>query len=76
MDPNNSVTKRLWCIYGKYPKISNTLFHTFWAKIFLFMQMFLKIFNGMANSVDQEQSDLGLYCLPVQFCRTLWCMQC
>ena len=31
------------------------------------MQLFLKIFTGMANSVDpdQEQSDLGLHCLHI-----------
>ena len=28
--------------YGKFPKISNTLFHTILAKIVLFMQLFLK----------------------------------
>ena len=41
------------------------------------MQMSLKIFSGMANSVDpdqtapQEQSDLGLHCLQMPFCKTL-----
>ena len=42
--------------YGKCPKISNTLFHTFLAKILLFMQLFHKILSGMANSVDPDQT--------------------
>ena len=59
--------------YGKCPKILNTLFHTILAKILLFMQLFLKILNRMANSVDpdQEQSDLGLFCLHMSFCQIL-----
>ena len=42
--------------YGKCPKILNTLFHTFFTKIFLFMQLFLKIVSGMANSIDPDQT--------------------
>ena len=42
--------------YSKCPKISNTLFHTFLAQILLFMQLFLKIPSGMANSVDPDQT--------------------
>ena len=40
------------------------------------MQLFLKISNGMVNSVDpdQEQSDLGLHCLHRTFCQKLWSM--
>ena len=62
-------------IFGKCPKISNTLFHTYFASILLFMQLFLKILSGIANSVDrnQEQSDLGLHCLHIPFCQTLSC---
>ena len=41
--------------YGKYPKILNTLFHTFLACFWLFVQLFLKILSGMANSVDPYQ---------------------
>ena len=36
------------------------------AYFFLFMQLFLKLFSGMANSVDPDQtapSELGLHCL-------------
>ena len=41
------------------------------------MQLFLTLLNGMANSVDpdqtalQEQSDLGLHCLHVSLSDTL-----
>ena len=45
-----------------------------------FCEFFLKIPNGMANNVDpdqtapeQEQSDLGLHCLHMPLCQTLWC---
>ena len=44
--------------YGKCPKLSNTLFHTFWSGL-LFMQLFLKILCGMANSVDPDQTALS-----------------
>ena len=46
-------------VYGKCPKISNTLFHTFLVYILLFLQLFLKILSGisgMANSVDLDQT--------------------
>ena len=33
--------------YGKYPKISNTLFHTILAQILLYMQLFPKIPGGV-----------------------------
>ena len=50
-----------------------------WPKFCFFMQLCLKIFNGMANNVDpdqtgallQEQSDLGLHCLHIPFCQKL-----
>ena len=42
--------------YGKCPKISNTLFHTFLAQILLIVQLFLKILNGTAHSVDPDQT--------------------
>ena len=41
---------------GKCPKISNTLFHTFWAKILLIMQLLLKILSEIARSVDPDQT--------------------
>ena len=45
--------------------------------IFAFCTVVFKIHSGMANSVDpnqtREQSDLGLHCLHIQFCQTLWC---
>ena len=43
-------------VYGKCPKISNTLFQTSLAESLLFMQLSLKILSGMANSVDPEQT--------------------
>ena len=46
-------------MYSKYPKLSNTLFHNFLAKTLLFMQFFLKILGGKANSVDPDQTALS-----------------
>ena len=56
--------------YGKMSKISNTFFHTFWSKV-CFYQLFIQIFDRIANS--QEQSGLALHCLYMPFCQTLWC---
>ena len=42
--------------YNKCRKILNTLFQTIWPKFCFFMQLFLKIFSGMANSVDPDQT--------------------
>ena len=42
--------------YGECSKISNTLFHIFLAKI-TFMQLFLKILSGTANSVDPDLTE-------------------
>ena len=56
--------------YSKCPKISNTLFH-FWP--FALMQLFLKVLNGTANSVDpnqtapEEQSDMSLHSMHMPF---------
>ena len=71
--------------HGKCFKISNSLFHTFLAKNFgqkfAFMQSFLKILSGMANSVDpdqtapEEQSDLGLHYLHMPFSQKPWCIK-
>ena len=67
-----------FCLFYRCPKISNTLFHTFLACILFFMQLCLKLLSRMANSVDpdltafQEQSDLGLHCLPMSFCQKFW----
>ena len=33
-----------------------TLLHTFFAQILLFIQLFLKILSGQANSVDPDQT--------------------
>ena len=41
-------------MYGKCPRISNTLLLTFLAYILLFMQLFLKRFSGISNSVDDD----------------------
>ena len=43
-------------IYCECPKISPTLFYTFLAKNLLFMQLFLKILIGMANSLDPDKT--------------------
>ena len=58
--------------YGKCPKNLNTIPYFLFCQHFAFMQMFLKIISGMANSVDpdqtapkKEQPDLGLHCLHV-----------
>ena len=40
--------------YGKYPKISITLFHIFGLNLF-FMQLFSKILSGMAKRVNPDQ---------------------
>ena len=40
----------------EYLKILNTLFHIILALILLFMQLFLKMLSGMANSVDPDQT--------------------
>ena len=40
--------------YGKCPKISNTLFHTFIGLNFAFYTGFRKILSGMANNVDPD----------------------
>ena len=42
-------------VSSKCPKILNTLFHIILAWILLFMQLFLKLLNGMANGVDPDQ---------------------
>ena len=42
--------------YGICPKISNTLFHTFFALFLLLMRLFLKILHGIANSVDPDKT--------------------
>ena len=42
------------------------------AKILLFMQFFLKIFSGMANNVDPDQTAQGLHCLNMPFCQKFW----
>ena len=46
------------------------LFHTLFAKILLTMCLFHKILGGTADSVDpdQQQSDLGLFCLHIPGC--------
>ena len=42
--------------YGKCPKISNTYFHAFWPKFYLFMQLFLKRLSRIVNSADPDQT--------------------
>ena len=75
--------KRILCAYllwnyGKCPKISNILFHTFLAKIMPLMQLIPKLLSGKANRVDlirrllEEPSDLGQHCLHMPLCQKLW----
>ena len=40
----------MYNLYSKCPKILNTLIHIFWAWILFFMQLFVTILSGMANS--------------------------
>ena len=42
--------------YSKCPKISKTLFHTFFNYSLLFMPLFLKMLSGMVNSVVPDQT--------------------
>ena len=64
-------------VYGKCPKISNTLFHAFWLLVCAFNAVVTKIHSGMANNVDpdqtKEQTDLGLHYLHMPFGQKLWC---
>ena len=44
-------------MYGKCPKILNTLFHIIiYTKFCFFMHLLLKILSGIANSVDPDQT--------------------
>ena len=52
----------------------------FWLKFCFFTQLSLKMLSGIANSVDPDQTapleqsdrDLGLHCLHMPFCHTLF----
>ena len=50
---NNKILIHKSHLYDKCPKILKTLFHTILS---LFMQLFLEILSGMANSVDPDQT--------------------
>ena len=59
-------------------KLLTLYFILFWLKFLLFMQLFLMIFSGIANSADPDQmasfrepSDLGLHCLHMPLCQKL-----
>ena len=56
--------------YAKCPKIWNTLYRIYLARILLSILLLLKILSRMENSedFDEEQSDLGLQCLPMPLC--------
>ena len=49
--------------YSKYPKIWNSLIHTFLVCFFLFVQLFLKIVSGMANSAEPDETALFAYAI-------------
>ena len=65
-------------LYGKSPKISNTLFHSFLLKFCLLCSCYLKCLVEWKTVKIwirlplQEQSDLGLHYLYVAFFRKLW----
>ena len=42
--------------YSKCPKISNTLFQTFFTYLFVYMHLFCKVLSGMAKHVDLGQT--------------------
>ena len=48
------MSEYLW--YGKCPKSLNSLLHTFFAQILLFIQLFLIILSGKTNRVDHDQT--------------------
>ena len=48
-------------------------FMLFLSSVFLFIQLFIKILNGMANSVDPDLTALGLHCLHLPFYKKFWC---
>ena len=62
-------------LYGKCPNIWDTFFHAFLAFFFFFlpfMCLFHKIFGGMANSVDPDQTaPLGTVSRSALFAHTL-----
>ena len=46
------------------------------SKFCYFMKTLLEILSGMANSVDPDQTAVGLHCLHIPFYQTLWCRKC
>ena len=65
--------------YGKCPKISNTLLHTFWLVNCVFYAVVSLNTCGVANSIDPDQTapfDLDLHCLHKPFCQKVWCAKC
>ena len=65
-----SLVNKTFLQYGKYPKILQTSFHTFFALILLFMQLFLKIHSEMAICVGLDQ--LIWVCTV---CISHWCIE-
>ena len=53
-------------------KIQTLYFIPFYL-ISVFTQLFLKIISGIVNSIDPDQTDLGLHCLHMPFCQKHWC---
>ena len=66
-------------MYSKCSKISNTLIHTFWPKFCFLCSGFFKYLvewqtvQTLIRLLLQEQSNLGLHCLHMPHCQTLWC---
>ena len=62
----------------KFPTLYFILFLPKFCCCF-FVQLFLKMISGMANSVDPDQTApsgavwSGLHCLHMPFCQKLWC---
>ena len=64
-----------WFVYRKFPQYSDTqkiccIHSKIWTVWLYYRVMSSNDADGMANSVDpdQEQSDLGLHCLPRHIC--------
>ena len=65
--------KYLTLVYRKFPKYSDTQniccnHSKIWTMWLYHRVMSQNDADGMANSVDPEQSDLGLHCLPRHIC--------
>ena len=67
------------CVHGECPKISNTLFSTFfYLNLILHAVVSLKYleeWQTVKTLIRLQQSDLGLHCLHMPFYQKLRCMK-